>query len=219
MKKIILLALCLVVVSMYTVDDTFAMEVGQTVEGLFHTVKEWFGDVTAAAPTPGSNFEVAFYYPDSDGTQSAPVLIPGKTISRRIAAENKSTENDAYFCVAFAVDETIADDLHFTKQSGYEWKENYNSITLNGTAYRLSVAICTSQLDKQDISEDVISAISLDADVRTEQISNVSSDFLKMKLMAVDVETFASVENATAQTVLTKALDLNNPDFNPFAAN
>lgn len=148
------------------------------------------------------------------------MLTPGRTIDNRIAVQNHSTTNEAYFCVAFAVDQSIANQLTFTSTSGYKWLDDYSSFTMNGTQYSLSVAVCTSALGRGQTSDDVISAVTLSADVTTEQLTSVGSQFMQMKLMAVDVETFADIspnpDQTLAETVLTKALGLDPQTFNPF---
>lgn len=148
------------------------------------------------------------------------MLTPGRTIDNRIAVQNHSTTNEAYFCVAFAVDQSIANQLTFTSASGYKWLDDYSSFTMNGTQYSLSVAVCTSALGRGQTSDDVISAVTLSADVTTEQLTSVGSQFMQMKLMAVDVETFADIspnpDQTLAETVLTKALGLDPQTFNPF---
>lgn len=220
MKKIIVLALCLVLAGMLAVNGTFAADFTQTiseaVSSLFQTVQELANPNPTTAP---ADFNVSLVYPNESGT-ALPVLIPGGTVEHNVTVRNDSDALPAYFRIAFAVqaDAFPLLTLQFNEDSSYAWLDGWRDITIGGRDYKLMVGTYQQALTANETSPSALLGVTLRSSTTSAQMTALDNDFLLMQALAINANDFVleSSGQMSATDALDKALPVDSANFNPF---
>lgn len=218
MKKVLLLALCLVLAGLLAVNGTFAAEftqaVSEVVSALFKTVQGLASPEPTADPTA---FRVTLVYPDSNSSER-PMLFPGSEVERKIAVHNNSTENTAYFRIAFAVQAEAFPHvtLYFNDDGTYTWLKEWRDITIGGRDYKLRIGTYTTALEAGKTSSAALLSVAMSETVTSEQMVQIDEDFLQAQVLAINANDFDENTYTTAKAALDAALPIDSTDFNPF---
>lgn len=206
MKKALLAALCLIIAGLMMMNGTFALpslsEVFKTVEALLEKVTPEDG---------GDTVDIQLVLSDEPRS-----LYPGSTVSRTCQVENQGDQS-VYFRLACAIqyDEATWDelDISFEHDDKFTATDDWTSITINGTPYRMKVFTYTDALAEDTTSDGVEISISMGTSVTSEQLAKYRSDFLQIQALAIETEAFTE-KGYTATAALDAALPLE--DLNPF---
>lgn len=215
MKKFLMLALCLALAGFVAVNGSYAMP---DVAEVFQDLTEYLGDVLGipAYSTQGEIDVQIVLGREPD------MLYPGCTAQTTLSVHNDGSQT-AYFRLAVAVQYDAATwDDKFTV--AFEAADSYTvldwmDITISGTPYRMKVFTYNEALGSNEQSSNITMTVSLAANVTNEELARYHSDFVQMKVLAIETAAFddkAKAENRepSAQTALDRALPLT--DFNPF---
>lgn len=218
MKKLLLLALCLVLAGLLAVNGTFAAEFTQTVSEVVSSLFETVQGLASPEPTVDPTiFSVALVYPDNNSSE-LPMLFPGSEIERKIAVCNDSSENAAYFRIAFAVQSEAFPHvtLYFNDDGSYTWLDDWRNITVGGRDYKLMIGTYTTALEPGNTSSAALLSVAMSETVTSEQMAEINEDFLQVQVLAINAEDFDANTYTTAKAALDAALPIDSKDFNPF---
>ena len=187
MKKVMLLAVCLILAGLLAVNSTFALP---DIDKVFATLTELLGSLAAPTEDP-TQFNVSLVYTGSDENT---LLSPGGTVTRSFAAANGANSKPAYFRIAIAVqnDALPAGLLQVQTNGGnYTWTQA-NDITIGGRTYALKVATYKDKLPVGETSASAMLRVSMDASVTSAQMAQLDDNFLQIQVLAVDATAFES---------------------------
>lgn len=129
---------------------------------------------------------------------------------------------DAYFRLAFAVDKNIYSKLKLnfnTAEAAYDWGE-WTEISIKNRPFMMKIATYTKALVPGEIAPPALLQVAMDKSATNEDYEKISSDFLQIKVMAVDADTLTT--GSGEQTVRPGAVETLNQTvpvgtgFNPF---
>ena len=215
MKKAILLALCLVLVGMLAVDDTFAADFTQLVNNTFSFVFQTIEGLINPAPTVcPADFDIELVYTDSAGNpltaSTPPQLMPGSTVDRFAAVANRSAANSAYFCMAMAVQADVEQLLTIeVNTTDYTWSD-WMDITIGGVSYKMKLATYNSALEAQQQSPAALQRVSLSVQATTADLMRFRDDFLQLQVLVIDTAEF-STSPADALEAALQITSTNHP--------
>lgn len=214
MKKTMLLAVCLVLAGMLTVNGTFAAAFTQAVnETLSHVFRLVEG---LTEPTEDAEqFDVALVYTDNTGTPLSttvlPQLMPGYTVDRYTAVVNRSPARPAYFRVALAVQADVFELLTFhLNTDDYEWSE---WMDINEGDCKMKVATYCEALEANEKSPAVLQKVTLDAETTSADLLRFRPDFLRMQVLAIDASDFSGFDSIADALDAAVPLSVNNHPF------
>ena len=140
-----------------------------------------------------------------------------------MSEKTEDSDHDAYFRIAFAVQEEAFQLLHLNfneNRDDYEWTA-WTKIQIGGRDYRMIIATYQKALAAGETSPAALLQVALDKKTTNEDAEKITSDFLQIQVMAVDATLFNAVPTTdggtktyTAQEALDAALPLAN--LNPF---
>lgn len=207
MKKLLILVLCLSLAGLLAVNGTFAMS---DVSSAFQKLTDFLGDL--GMPQHGGNkIDVQII---SDNTPQ--ILSPGTSATRTVYVKNQGSD-PAYFRFAIAVqyDEETWNDLTIAfNTEGYSVSD-WTEISVSNTPYRMKVFTYEQALGSDSASPEIAMTVSMKADVTSEQLARYRSDFIQMKVLAIETDSFKKNDvPMSASDALNMALPLQS--FNPF---
>lgn len=236
------LAVCLLLVGLVAVNGTLA----QAVEDIFTSISTALGFDEPQRNETKLDVALASYYRQGDALvegEHAQTLVPvdrdwnekvtvnldGATywlweqgaVDKFTAVKNNSPEKDAYFRIAFAVDEAIFGKLklNFSTCQDYTWTE-WTEIAIGGKAFRMLVATYTLPLAPGEVSPPTLLQAAMDKSATSEDYARIGSDFLQIKVMAVDADALAEeIDGQLVRKGALETLDATLPlraGFNPF---
>ncbi|MBP3649392.1 MAG: hypothetical protein J6K73_06375 [Clostridia bacterium] len=218
MKKSILLALCLALAGLLAVNGTFAAEFTQTVSEVVSTLFKTVQGLAHPEPTVDpSVFSMSLVYPDNNSSE-LPMLFPGSEVERKIAVRNDSSENTAYFRIAFAVQAEAFPymTLSFNNDGTYAWLNEWRNITIGGRDYKLMIGTHSNPLEAGKTSSAALLSVAMSETVTSEQMVQIDEDFLQVQVLAINANDFDENTYTTAKAALDAALPIDSTDFNPF---
>lgn len=243
-KKAMILAVCLALVGMLAVNGTLA----QTVEGIFQTITTALGIANPNPERDETQLDVSLVSHYRQGGQlvqgsTSQSLVPmahdwetkvattvgGATyqlwdaaaLDKFTAVANHSPEKDAYFRIAFAVDANIFDKLQLnfnTTEGSFVWEEDWRDVTIGSRPFKMMVVTCTEALEPGAVSPPALLQVAMDKSATNEDYARIGSDFLQVKVMAVDADALVTDEQPlrpSAEDTLNATVPLND-GFNPF---
>lgn len=221
MKKAFFAALCFVLISCLFVNGTFALP----------DLNEVFADLTNILHLnglPEKSGEDGALDVNLVSTKPTEQLMPGNSVSRTTYVKNDSKMVDGKqktacfrLVYAFQYDAKTWDEklitVDFVASSDFK-QSGWTDITIDGTPYKMMVFTYTKALAAGAKSSEVTITVSLDKEITNDQLSNYRDDFLKMQVLAVEMDAFADVAipanaNSAEEYILDLALPLGT---NPF---
>lgn len=205
MKKIMLVAVCLILAGLLAVNGTFA--------GTFGELFAYVTELAAPTPTQDPSFQVTLITPTDDKIQ----LNPGSSIDYVVSVSNQENSSPAYFRIAVAMQAAAFD--HITPKlntQDYQWSD-WSDITIGGEDYKLIAGSYLKALPAGKPAPAAITNLSMVSILTNEQLAAIRPDFLKIKALAIRAEDFVDQETKnpfSAVDALNLALPLTN--FNPF---
>jgi len=127
----------------------------------------------------------------------------------------------ACFRLAFAVDANIFDKLKLnfnTTEESFVWEEDWRDIVIGSRPFKMMVATYTETLEPGGVSPPALLQVAMDKSATNEDYARIGSDFLQVKVMAVDADALVTDEQTLrpcAEETLNATIPLND-GFNPF---
>ena len=138
------------------------------------------------------------------------------SVANRSVVDTKAeppVPHDAYFRIAFAVQEEAFPLLYLNfNREDYEWTD-WKEIKIDGRAYRMIVATYDKPLAVNEVSPAALMQVALDRETTSADADKIAGDFIQIQVMAIDSAPF-NEKNMTASEALNAALPLEN--LNPF---
>lgn len=223
MKKALTLALCLILAGLLAVNGAFALPDTDQVSKWFQNLTHLLGEVLGLPIADETQFNVSLVYPD--GVQTA-LLFPGADLQQHIAVENAPQSSPAYFRIAIAVQESAWKHMDIQAGGeGYTWLPDWREIRIGEHPFMLMIATYQEALPAGERSKPFQLDVSMDTSVTTQQMSQISEDFLQIQVLAIDANAFQeAIDNnlivpnqgqTMAEAVLDQALPIVD-HFNPF---
>ena len=190
------------------------------------------GELTTTSEVP---MLIPAVYADNYGWKTHEAHIDGETyylwttedgingiVDKFVSVVNKSEVDmsaespiyrEAYFRIAFAVQQEAYDFLHLNfNEVDYTWSD-WKQISINGRSYQMIVATYTKPLAVNETSPAALMQVALDKKTTSADAEKISSDFLQIQVMAIDATPFKETD-CTVEQALDAALPLNS--LNPF---
>jgi len=207
LKKVLILALCLVLAGILASNSTYALP---DVNKAFQTLIDVLGEELGVPTHGGDAVKVTLLSSDEPQT-----LYPGGSVSRTMSVRNDGTDG-AYFRFAIAVQYEEESWQHLDVQFEAEdyAVSGWMPITIaDGTHFRMKVFTYDQLLAAGQTSPDIAMTIHMDRQMTSEQMTRYRSDFIQMKALAIGADAF-SQKAPNALDALNLALPLDK--FQPF---
>ena len=214
MKKVLTLTLCLLLAGLLAVSNSYALP---DVSSAFQHLIDYLGDALGI-PTHSSNGEIDVQIVSGGSEQQ---LYPGTQAQQTFSIRNDGTSSAYFrFVVAVQYDAETWDQLSVSFDANESYAiSDWMTTTISDAPYRMKVITYKQALNAGESSPEIMMTVGMDSDMTNEQFSRYGSDFIQMKVLAVETNAFdqkAEAENRepSALDALNRALPLTN--FNPF---
>lgn len=214
MKKVLTLTLCIMLAGLLAVNSSYALP---DVSSAFQHLIDYLGE-TLGIPSYSSTGEIDVAIVACDEQQQ---LYPGTQAQQTLSIRNEGTSS-AYFRFVIAVqyDAETWNQISVTfDDNDFYSVSDWMPTAITNMPYRMKVLTYKQALAAGESSPQFTMTVGMDSDMTNEQFSRYNSDFIQMKVLAVEANAFdkkakADGREPSAQDALDRALPLTN--FNPF---
>ena len=214
MKKVLTLTLCLALTCLLAVNSSYALP---DVSSAFQHLIDYLGDALGI-PSHSQNGEIDIQIVSGGSEQQ---LYPGAQAQQTFSIRNNGTSGAYFrFVVAVQYDAETWDQLSVTFDTNDSYLiSDWMPTAISDVPYRMKIFTYKHALAADESSPEIMMTVGMDPDMTNEQFSCYGSDFIQMKVLAVETNAFdkkaeADSREPSALDALDRALPLTN--FNPF---